>query len=238
MTPPSQLLLDIEGTTTPGTFVTGSLFPFARKRLRAFLEAHAKSPEVQACMKSLEEEHARERAKDQPPPWNPKDRVAAACTYVEWLMDRDRKTTSLKTLQGLIWQEGFASGALVAPVYDDVPLAFERWRAASRPIAIFSSGSVLAQRLLFAHTSAGDLTGFLSAWFDTTTGGKKEAESYRKIAAAVSKPPNQTLFVSDVLAELDAAAEAGMRTALCVRPGAPAAAPEFHPVIRTFAELE
>jgi len=231
------LLLDIEGTTTPVTFVTDVLFPFARKRLREFLEAHAQEPPVAAQLEALEREHAHEDQTDAPPRWNEGDRIASACAYLEWLMDRDRKTTPLKALQGSIWEHGYRAGDLVAPVYDDVPPAYARWRAAKREIAIFSSGSVLAQKLLFAHTNAGDLTSFISAYFDTTTGPKKAPASYRKIAAAMGKPPEQVLFVSDIAGELDAAREAGMHTSLCARPGARDALSSTHDRIRTFVEL-
>jgi enolase-phosphatase E1 len=232
-----SLLLDIEGTTTPVAFVTEVLFPLARRRLREFLAAHANEPEVVAQIDALEREHAAEIS-ERPPGWNPGDRVGSAVAYGEWLMDRDRKTTPLKTLQGMIWQDGYASGALEAIVYDDVRPAFERWRSASRAIAIFSSGSVLAQRLLFAHTNAGDLTPFLTAYFDTTTGPKREAASYARIAGTLSRPAQELLFVSDVVAELDAAAGAGLSTALCVRPGGAEPSPGPHTTIRSFGELD
>ena len=232
-----QLLLDIEGTTTPVTFVTDVLFPYARQRLRSFLDTHASEPQVAAELEALRQEHAREST-EKPPPWAAKNPIASACAYLEWLMDRDRKTTPLKTLQGAIWEDGYRSGALRSVVYDDVRPAFERWRAASRAIAIFSSGSVLAQKLLFAHTNAGDLTPFLSAYFDTTTGPKKEAASYARIATAMQRRTQELLFVSDVAAELDAAQAAGLATALCVRPGAAAPTSRAHRKIESFAELD
>jgi enolase-phosphatase E1 len=148
-------------------------------------------------------------------------------------MDRDRKSTALKSLQGRIWEEGYRAGQLRGQVYPDVPRAFARWRAQGRDLAIFSSGSVLAQRLLFSGSEAGDLTQAIRAFFDTTTGAKSDPESYRKIAAALGQAPAAVLFLSDVTAELDAARGAGMATRLCVREGnAPEAAD--HPVVRTF----
>lgn len=238
MSATQALLLDIEGTLTPVTFVTETLFPFARARLRSFFEAHVAEPDVLDELEALEQDHRREPSADAPPPWQARDRIASACVYLEWLMDRDRKARPLKALQGMIWEDGYKSGALTAPVYDDVPPAFARWRAKNREIAIFSSGSVLAQKLLFAHTSAGDLTRFISAYFDTTTGPKNEPESYRKIAATVGRSPQHVLFVSDVAAELDAALVAGMRTALCVRPGASEPSRGEHGLVRSFAEFE
>jgi enolase-phosphatase E1 len=232
-----HLLLDIEGTTTPVTFVTEVLFPFARRRLREFLTAHADESAVGAELAGLEREHAREST-EKPPAWNAGDRVGSACAYLEWLMDRDRKTTPLKALQGMIWQDGYASGALRAIVYDDVKPAFERWRASGREIAIFSSGSVLAQKLLFAHTNAGDLTPFLAAYFDTTVGAKRETSSYARIATSLQRRTQELLFVSDVAAELEAAQSAGLSTALCHRPGAAAPAAGAHRKILSFAELD
>jgi enolase-phosphatase E1 len=232
------LLLDIEGTTTPIEFVTGTLFPFARERFPAFLHEHASDPEVRSDLEALRAEHGRERASDPPPPWREDDALGSATAYVFWLMDRDRKSTALKALQGRIWEAGFRAGTLVGPVYPDVPKALRRWKEEGREACIFSSGSVLAQRLLFAHSTAGDLTPCLAAYFDTAMGSKREAASYRGIAAARRRPAGEWLFLSDVTDELDAARDAGMRTALVVRPGRPEPAQTSHRVIRTFDELD
>ena len=132
-------------------------------------------------------------------------------------MDRDRKSTGLKSLQGRIWEDGYRSGDLKGEVYPDVLPALERWRRQGIDIAIFSSGSVQAQRSLFRNSVAGDLTRFIRAYFDTTTGPKREPESYTRIAAALEHSPSDVFFISDIEAELDAARAAGMRTALCVR---------------------
>src|SRR6266480_1295750 len=227
------ILLDIEGTTTPIAFVQQVLFPYARARVHDYLARHADDPEVHADIELLRAEHAAESAHEpRLPPWDPE-------AYVYWLMDRDRKSTGLKSLQGRIWDAGYRGGELKgkAEVYPDVRPAFERWRKAGKQIAIFSSGSVQAQRNLFANTTAGDLSAFLSGYFDTTTGPKREAASYRRIAAALHGPPEDVLFVSDVVAELDAARAAGMHTALCVRGSVPGDATTAHPRVRSFAEL-
>jgi enolase-phosphatase E1 len=219
---PAFVLLDIEGTTTPVDFVVRVLFPDARERVLAFLEAHAFDPEVARDVGGLREAHAIDAAAGrEPPPWD--GSAAAAAAYARWLIDQDRKLTALKSLQGRIWADGYAAGRLHGPVYDDVPRALARWTAAGRRVAIFSSGSVLAQKLLFRHSDKGDLTPFLSAHFDTTTGPKGEAESYRRIAAELGQPAAVGLFASDVVAELDAAREAGLSTVLVVRtpPGPP-----------------
>jgi enolase-phosphatase E1 len=153
-------------------------------------------------------------------------------------MDRDSKSTALKALQGQIWEDGYRSGELVGQVFDDVPTAFERWHSAGLEVGIFSSGSVLAQQLLFRQSSYGDLTPFLRWYFDTTTGAKTEPDSYRRIAAAMKLPTNTILFVSDVTRELDAAREAGMQTRLALRPGnAPQPGGHGHQPIGDFNEL-
>jgi enolase-phosphatase E1 len=210
------------------------LFPYARARVHGYLEQHADDPGVRADVALLRAEHTAESARSPDlPPWNPE-------AYVYWLMDRDRKSTGLKALQGRIWEAGYRAGELrgKGEVYPDVRPALERWHDAGKTIAIFSSGSVQAQRNLFANTTAGDLSRFLSAYFDTTTGPKREAASYRQIAAALGHPANAVLFISDVGTELDAARAAGMHTALCVRGAAPGdESPTDHPRIRSFAEL-
>ena len=162
----------------------------------------------------------------------------AVAVYVLWLMDQDRKSTGLKSLQGKIWEEGYRRGELKGRVYPDVPDAFARWRAAQIVIAIFSSGSVLAQRLLFAHSDRGDLTPFIQAYFDTTTGPKRAAASYRRITASLGVEPGRSLFVSDVSAELDAARAAGMFTLLSVRPGSTRPEWSAHPIVKTFDEID
>ena len=228
------ILLDIEGTTTPIEFVHQVLFPYARARVHDFLEQHADDPAVRADIALLRAEYTAESAQSRDiPSWNPE-------AYVYWLMDRDSKSTGLKSLQGRIWEGGYRSGELKGKgeVYPDVRPAFERWRKGGKEIAIFSSGSVQAQRNLFANTTAGDLSSFLTGYFDTTTGPKRDAGSYRKIAATLHHAPQEILFVSDVATELDAARAAAMRTALCVRgPTAPDDSLTAHPRIRSLVEL-
>jgi enolase-phosphatase E1 len=227
------VLLDIEGTTTPLSFVLEVLFPYARKHLRDHLEHYQMSAEHRVMIDRLRDEHRIESSRgENVPPWS-------AVSYCEWLMDRDRKSTALKAIQGKIWEEGYAQGELTGEVFDDVPVAFERWHAEGVSIGIFSSGSVLAQQLLFRHSTAGDLTRYLRWYFDTTTGAKTEAESYRRIAAAMTLDAGDVVFVSDVTREVDAARDAGMQTRLAMRPGnAPVADHNGHAVIRTLADVE
>jgi enolase-phosphatase E1 len=200
-----------------------------------FLERHRNDPEVRADVARLQAEHAAEAPQPSLAPWH--EDPAGVAAYVHWLMDRDRKSTGLKSLQGKIWEEGYRSGDLKGEVYPDVPPALERWRREGIDIAIFSSGSVQAQRSLFTNSSAGNLTRYILAYFDTTTGPKTAPMSYARIAAALERSPSEVLFLSDVVAELDAALTAGMQTALCVRTQGSAPAAGAHPVIHTFDEL-
>lgn len=235
------ILLDIEGTTTPVEFVYEILFPFARHNVGEFLSRRHLSAEVRADLEALRAEHrADDEASREPPAWHEGSAVSqveSATLYLHWLMDQDRKSTALKSLQGKVWEEGYRTGQLRGQVYADVPMAFARWRERRQSIYIYSSGSVLAQQLLFAHTNAGDLTHFISGYFDTNTGAKTECSSYEAIGAAAGAHASEVLFVSDVTAELDAARDAGMQTVLCVRPGRPAPEPLGHGVVHTFDDL-
>jgi len=206
------ILLDIEGTTTPIAFVHDVLFTYARDHVREFLHANADKDEVRADVALLRDEHAEDVSKDRNPP-------PLVADYVEWLIALDRKSTGLKSLQGKIWRQGYEDGSLKSRVFADVGPAFERWHACGLSINIFSSGSVLAQKLLFAHTEAGDLTRFIDDYFDTNVGKKGEPDSYRRIAEMMKLPATEILFVSDVIEELDAAHEAGMKTLLSIREG-------------------
>ncbi|HXG68688.1 MAG TPA: acireductone synthase [Blastocatellia bacterium] len=236
------ILLDVEGTTTPIDFVYQVLFPYARLNVRAYLERNLSSQDVRSDIAKLRLEHTEDlRNGLDPPPLceqPPAAQVDSLVAYVHWLMDRDRKSTGLKSLQGRIWEEGYRKGDLRGQVFDDVPPAFARWTGQGREICIYSSGSVLAQKLLFSHTTAGDLTGYIKEYFDTNVGAKVEAGSYARIAAARQRHPSEILFVSDAPKELEAAKASGMRTALCVRPGNPPQTPaRDHPIIYSFDEV-
>jgi enolase-phosphatase E1 len=199
------------------------------------LQRHWNNPEVAPDIARLEAEHSAEAAQPAPPPWG--DDPAAVTEYVHWLMPRDRKSTGLKSLQGKIWEEGYRTGELRGEVYPDVPPALERWTGQGIDVAIFSSGSAQAQRSLFRTTAAGDLTRFIRDYFDTTTGPKTAPESYARIARVLRRSPAEVLFLSDIVAELDAARTAGMQTAICVRGSGSPSSPGPHRVIRTFDQL-
>ncbi|HEX4004391.1 MAG TPA: acireductone synthase [Candidatus Acidoferrales bacterium] len=222
------ILLDIEGTTTPVDFVYVTLFPYARARAREFLRVHWCDADVREDVAGLRAQHAADTAANlAPPSWTadphvPGGEIVAAAEYVEWLIDRDSKCSPLKSLQGQMWREGYAKGELQGEVFADVLPAMLRWTRQGKRICIFSSGSVLAQKLLFSTSTAGDLTPFLEAYFDTSIGAKRVAQSYRRIAEALSLPPREIFFISDVTQELAAASDAGMQVALCARGEMPA----------------
>ena len=236
------ILLDIEGTTTPIRFVYDVLFPYARTHLGQHIEQHASSPDYERLFDALREEHASDVAAGGSVPGSWVDaprasRLASVAAYCSWLMDRDRKSTMLKALQGKVWEAGYISGELVGEVFPDVPAAFERWHVRRLPVGIFSSGSVLAQQLLFRYSSAGDLSGFVDWYFDTAIGAKIESVSYRRIAESIEIGTDRVLFVSDATRELDAARTAGMHTRLAVRPGNLSSHEGGFPVIHTFDEI-
>jgi enolase-phosphatase E1 len=239
--PIRAILLDIEGTTTPIDFVFKTLFPYARRRLGQFLRERACEPEVRADIDALRAQHSADTGENlNPPKWiagSPEMELESATTYGRWLIDRDSKCSALKLLQGKIWQEGFQAGELQGDVYPDVPPAFARWSSQGKIICIFSSGSALAQKLLFGSTLAGDLTGYLRAYFDTTTGSKGAPESYIQIAKTLASAPPDILFISDIAKELDAAQAAGMDTALCIRTESTAQVTAQHRVIRSLEEV-
>jgi enolase-phosphatase E1 len=219
---PAAVLVDIEGTVGSIRFVKDVLFPYARSRLRPFVLANQARPDVARQLAAIGVETG----------------IADVDGQVEQLerwSDADRKATPLKALQGLIWAGGYASGELVAHLYDDAIAALVRWADARVPVYIYSSGSIAAQKLYFGHTGAGDLTPGLAGYFDTTTGPKQDAESYRRIAAAIGRPAGDLLFLSDVAAELEAAVAAGLQ-AVQVRREPPAGG-LFEPSIATLDEL-
>ncbi len=228
------VLTDIEGTTTPLSFVHDVLFPYARRRLdAACASGEARFGEaLQRLREEFREEYDAERRGDADLP-----AFGDGAPYAHRLMDSDRKSTGLKLLQGILWEDGYRSGELRGQVWPDVAEALRVWKERGVRVRIFSSGSVLAQKLLFGHSDQGDLLPYFEGFHDTTTGPKQSADSYAAIAAAFDLPPGDILFLSDVTGELDAAREAGMETGLFVRLGNKPAEPNGHAVYGSFAEL-
>jgi enolase-phosphatase E1 len=215
------LLLDIEGTTTPIDFVYKTLFPYASRRVEPFLREHFDEDATRSLISDLRAQNATDESQGvNPPQWHSgasDQQIASASEYVRWLIARDSKCTPLKSLQGKIWQEGFDNGELHGEVYEDVPPAFARWRKQGRKICIYSSGSILAQQLLFRTVESGDLTPQISAYFDTQTGIKTAPASYKTIAVSWGHPAREILFVSDAPKEIEAAKASGMPALLCDR---------------------
>jgi enolase-phosphatase E1 len=231
-------LLDIEGTTTPVDFVYKTLFPFARQALPEFLRRAphgADAALMHEDARLLAEEHAADQAAGKhPPEWPERPAPEGLLPYLLWLMDHDRKSRGLKSIQGRIWEEGYHSGALHGEIYPDVEPALHRWRTAGARIYIYSSGSVLAQKLLFGHLPQGDLTPLFAGHFDTEVGGKREAPSYAAIAARIGVPAAEILFLSDTPEEIRAARAAGLAAIQVVRA---ADAARTDASVRTFDEV-
>ncbi|XP_017845404.1 enolase-phosphatase E1 [Drosophila busckii] len=213
------VLVDIEGTTTSISFVHDVLFPYAKENVQQYLQETWNSDATKDIVQDLQQtpQFAEWRSTlnssmdtiDEP----------LITDFVRYLIDKDLKVTPLKTLQGLIWARGYAAGQLKGHVYEDVPAAFEAWRNAGLRVAVYSSGSVAAQKLIFHHSIAGDLLRHISAHFDTHVGHKQQTESYTKIAEALQVPPEKVIFLTDVAGEADAARAAGMQTRILQRPG-------------------
>lgn len=226
MTTTRAIVTDIEGTTSSISFVHEVLFPYARKRLPAFIETHGDRPEVQHWL----HEAAREAGLIE----------AGRQDIIEMLLrwiDEDRKSTALKALQGMIWKDGYAAGDYRAHVYPEVAARLREWRADGLRLYVYSSGSVVAQQLFFRYSEAGDLTPLFAGYFDTTTGHKREPGSYQRIAKSVREQPEHLLFLSDVVEELDAARAVGWRTAWIVRKPLALPTAAAHPVCRDFAAV-
>jgi enolase-phosphatase E1 len=223
----TTILTDIEGTTSSITFVKDVLFPYARERLPAFVVTHADEPEVQHWLHDAAKEA---------------DLISTAQQHVidllvSWI-DQDRKSTALKALQGMIWKEGYAAKDFRAHIYPEVAKRLRAWQIAGKRLYVYSSGSVPAQKLFFGHTEVGDLTPLFSGYFDTETGPKREAESYRRIATAIGVPAGEILFLSDITEELDAARAAGMQTTLLARAPSHCPVNGTHPCVADFDAIE
>ena len=231
MSRPAAILTDIEGTTSSISFVHNVLFPYAARELPAFVRAHGNEPEVRQWLDNAALDIGGVISDD------------CIVELLQGWIREDRKHPALKALQGMLWKDGYDRGEYRAHVYPDAVAALRSWHAEGIALYVYSSGSVPAQKLLFGHCDAGDLTPLFSDWFDTAVGGKREAASYRRIAEEIDIPPGEILFLSDVVAELDAAHDAGMLTTLLDRredypqPRSGDAA-HCHPRVESFAQIE
>ncbi len=218
------ILTDIEGTTSSIHFVHQVLFPYSADALPEFVRTHARAPEVKPILDSVAAEIGVAS----------NDLAAITEQLLGWIK-LDIKHTALKALQGMIWQKGYRAGAFKAHVYPEVAKYLREWSASGYLLYVYSSGSIAAQKLFFAHSEAGNLTPYFQDYFDTTSGPKREAESYARIARAIGLLPSEILFLSDITEELDAARSAGMRTTLLAREVVPTAS--LHPIATTFNEI-
>lgn len=219
------IVTDIEGTTSSLSFVKEVLFPYARAKLAEFVRCHESDEQVKALLADARKEAAAEL-----------DTEALIEQLIQWI-DDDKKVTPLKSLQGLIWEAGYRQGDFKGHVYQDAVEYLKAWKARGLDLYVYSSGSVHAQKLLFAHTEYGDLTPLFAGYFDTHIGGKRELESYAKIAGRLNAPAAQLLFLSDIKEELDAARAAGFKTVWLKRDGEIDAQSD-HPQVRDFAAIK
>jgi enolase-phosphatase E1 len=219
------IVTDIEGTTSSISFVKDVLFPYARAKLPEFVHQNDDEP----CIKQLIADTCNEAKIDF-------DTEAAIAQLIEWI-DQDKKITPLKALQGLIWKAGYDMDDFKGHLYPDAIANLKAWHNQGIALYVYSSGSVLAQKLLFGHTDDGDLTPLFSSFFDTNIGGKKEPDSYRKIAEEIALPTNNILFLSDIKEELDAAKSAGFKAIWLTRDHEPNAHAVYRQV-RSFDEIE
>lgn len=216
------ILMDVEGTTTSISFVHDTLFPFSIERLKSFVAKNADKKEVQNILEQVKEQKT--ISNDE------------ACDILLGWIKADLKHPALKNLQGLIWEEGYVSGEIKGHIYDDVLPALEKWKENRLSLAVYSSGSVKAQHLIFQYSTAGNLRGFFSNHFDTAVGNKREKESYMNISKQLKVAPEQILFLSDIKEELDAAKEAGMLTTQLVRQSDVIVG--SHPSVKSFTEIK
>lgn len=219
------IVTDIEGTTSSISFVKEVLFPYAAKAFPGFLDAHWQDKTVQALISAAAEESG--QALETP--------EQASALFQQWIAE-DRKATSLKALQGMIWKQGYQNGDYTAHLYSDTAKCLKQWKQQGLDLYVYSSGSIPAQKLFFGYSDEGDLTALFSGYFDTTSGHKQEVQSYRNIQADIGLPAEQLLFLSDVEAELDAAAEAGLRTIRLDREGSQGVSK--HQVVTCFNQID
>ena len=237
-----HLLLDIEGTTCPVSFVSDILFPFATKHLSSYIKQHwNKNSQDKAIQEANEEwsaDHSAEsmRIKKQLSQGEIQE-IDGLIQYLKHLISIDKKSTALKDLQGKIWEYGYNNGELKSVLFPETAECLRQWHEQGLTLSVYSSGSIQAQKLLYRHSTNGNLEGFFSQWFDTNTGPKKSTESYTVIAQEINCPPDNIWFASDNGAECDAARSAGMHTLFSLRDGNPDRDPRDHLVIESLCEV-
>jgi enolase-phosphatase E1 len=218
------ILTDIEGTTSAVSFVFEVLFPYAATHLPEFVRQNAERADVAEQLQAVRQDSGEPAA----------DVERVIEILLSWIAE-DRKATPLKALQGMVWQQGYQAGQLKGHVYPDAVQALKRWHQQGYQLFVYSSGSIQAQRLIFGCSEAGDLSPLFSGYFDTTSGPKREAQSYQRITQTIGCQPEQMLFLSDIVQELDAARAAGMATCGLVRDGGELVG---HPNVSSFTQID
>ncbi|XP_052849519.1 enolase-phosphatase E1 [Drosophila gunungcola] len=213
------VLVDIEGTTTSISFVHDVLFPYAKNNVEKFLRDSWGGDDTNQIVQDLQQVPQFSDYKNTLCALPASVDVKLITGFVRYLIDKDLKVTPMKTLQGLIWAQGYGDGQLKGHVFEDVPAAFQAWCAAGLRIGVYSSGSVAAQKLIFGNSIAGNLETYLSAHFDTHVGHKQEQQSYENIAKALAEDPQHILFLTDIPGEAAAARSAGLQAIILQRPG-------------------
>ena len=239
----SHILLDIEGTTCPVSFVAETLFPYAQLALKDFLERHKDDPSISRLINNAEDEWMQDQDKQSTALRHSSEKIQQAKhlkieSYLQLLIASDKKSTALKDIQGKVWKEGYTTGKISSELFEDAYKGLKKWHKQGFTLGIYSSGSVEAQRLLYKYTSKGDIENLFSHWFDTHIGNKKEQRSYTAIASSMACKPQNILFISDNSDECDAAKGAGLFTLYSLREGNPQQEPRDHPIIINLGDVD
>ena len=239
----SHILLDIEGTICPVSFVTETLFPYAKSELKSFLNRHRNDPLINQLIDNVDDEWIQDNSGDSTRLRHQSEKEQQAKhlkieAYLQLLIETDKKSTTLKDIQGKIWKEGYTTGRIFSVLFEDAHENLKRWHKQGYRLSVYSSGSVEAQHLLYKYTNKGDIENLFSHWFDTHIGNKKEPSSYTEIASVMGCKPQNILFISDNSDECDAARSAGLGTLYSMRDGNPQQETRNHPVIRHLEEVE
>ena len=239
----SHILLDIEGTTCPVSFVTETLFPYAKSELKSFLYRHRNDPFINQLIDNADNEWIHDNSEDSTRLRHQSEKEQQVKhleieSYLQLLIETDKKSTTLKDIQGKIWKEGYTTGRITSELFEDAEENLKRWHKQGYRLSVYSSGSVEAQHLLYKYTNKGDIENLFSHWFDTHIGNKKDPSSYSEIASVMGCKPQNILFISDNSDECDAARSAGLGTLYSMRDGNPQQEPRNHPVISHLEEVE
>ena len=239
----SHILLDIEGTTCPVSFVTETLFPYAQSALKDFLERHKDDASISRLINNAEDEWMQDQDEESTTLRQQSEKTQQAKylrveAYLQLLIALDKKSTTLKDIQGKVWKEGYTTGKITSQLFEDAYESLKKWHKQGFILGIYSSGSVEAQRLLYKYTRRGDIENLFSHWFDTHVGNKKEQISYTTIASSMACNPQNILFISDNSDECDAAKGAGLFTLYSLREGNPQQEPRDHPIIINLRDVD